>query len=128
MKDLSREEKIEQEIARLEQLISKKDDDFDREQWKRVKRTFFAICGVIYSILLYLSLENGINISGIDLETIFYLLVVLTFGVAFTAGLIMFISFGVTFYIMNGALKRAETIAKLKGELSAIKSSKYDKE
>lgn len=128
MKDLSREEKIEQEIARLEQLISKKDDDFDKEQWKRVKRTFFAICGVIYSILLYLALENGINISGIDLETIFYLLVVLTFGVAFTAGLIMFVSYGVWFYIMNGAIRRAETIAELKGELYAIKSSKYKKE
>lgn len=134
-----RKEKIEQEIARLEQLISRKDDAFDKEQWKRLKRTFFVLCGVIYFILLYLASENGIYISDIikgvikaisdmDIESIFYLLVSLTLGVAVAAGLIMFVSFGVTFYIMNGALKRAETIAKLKGELNAIKYSKFNKE
>ncbi len=129
-----RKEKIEQEISRLERLISEKDDALDEEQGKRVKTTFFVICGVIYVVLLYLALENRINviditISGIeDLKAIFYLIVILTFGVAFAAGLIMFISFGVLFYIMNGALKRAETIAKLEGELIAIKLSKYDKE
>lgn len=136
MKELSREERIEQEIARLEQLILEKDYDFDKEQGKRLKRTFFAVCGVIYSILFYLSLDNGMNIGDIigdingieDVKAIFYLLVVLTVGVAVLAGLIMLLSYGVLCYVMNGAINRAETIAKLKGELNAIKFSKYNKE
>ena len=124
MKELSREEEIE----RLEQLIARKDDEFDKEQGKRVKRTFFVICGAIYAMLLHLALENGINISDIDVEGVFFVLISLTVGVAFAAGLIMFVAFGVIYYIMNGAMKRAETIAKLKGELYAIKFSKYNKE
>ncbi len=131
MKDLSREEKVEQEIARLEQLIARKDDEFDKEQGKRLKITFFVICGAIYAMLFYLALENGINISDIEVKGVFTLLELLgllTVGVAFAAGLIMFVSFGVTHYVMNGAMKRVETIAELKGKLNAIKFSKYDKE
>ena len=124
MKDLSREEEIE----RLEQLIARKDDEFDKEQGKRFKRTFFVICGAIYATLFYLALENGINISDIDVESVFYVLISLTVGVAFAAGLIMFVALGVMYYIMNGAMKRAETIAELKGRLNAIKFSKYNKE
>ena len=38
----------------------------------------------------------------------------------------MFISYGVWYYIMNGALNRANTISKLEGELNALKSEKYN--
>ena len=134
MKDLSKEERLNQRIEELEQQIYIKDNMFDKEQWKRVKRTFFVVCGVIYLLLFWYLLEKGITISDLikidvnfkDIETIFYLILSLTFGVGFFAGLIMFISYGVWFYIMNGALKRVETIAKLDGELNAVKSEKYN--
>lgn len=135
MKDLSNEEWIEQESLRLEQLIAKKDYEFDKEQGKRLKRTFFVLCGVICAILLYFALENEINISeisgDINLSAVWGLLSTLglvVLGVAFAAGFIMFVSYGIWFYVMNGALKRVETIAKLKGELYAIKFYKNNKE
>lgn len=125
MKDLSREEKLEQQILEMAEECG------DRK-WKRVKRTFFVVCGVIYFILLWLGLENGgisnINISNVDLETIFYSLIGLTFGVGFVAGLVMFVSYGILFYIIDGSLKEEKAIAKKIGELEAIKFSKYDKE
>lgn len=130
MKDLSREERIEQ----LEKLISEKDDFFDKEQGKRVKRTFFVLCGVIYLILLYWALKNGLslsglgNISNLNIENIFYLLFVLTVGVGFLAGLILFISFGVCYYIMSGAIRRTETLAELKGRLYELKYGKHKEE
>ena len=39
MKELSKEETLEQRISELEHLIKKKDCDFDKEQGKRIKRT-----------------------------------------------------------------------------------------
>lgn len=129
---LKKEEKINQEIARLEQLIEEKDYEFDKEQWKRTKRTFFVLCGLI---LLYLVFESDIDISevasDINLSGVLGLLGsvgLVVLGVAFAAGFIMFLSYGVWFYVMNGAMKRVETIAKLEGELNAIKFSKYNKE
>ena len=135
MKDLSKEERLNQRITELERQIYEKDNAFDKEQGKRVKRTFFILCGVIYLLLFYFALEGDINTSvatasnanTIDIiETIFYAIVALTFGVGFLAGVVMFISYGVLAYIMNGATKRVETIAKLKGELSALKSEKHN--
>ena len=123
-----RKEKIDQEIARLEWLIARKDDEFDKEQGKRIKRTFFVLCGALF---LHLVFESEINISDISAKGILTLLEslgLLTVGVAFGAGFIMFICFGVMFYITNGAMIRAETIAELKGRINALKSSKYDKE
>lgn len=130
MGDLSREEKI----AKLERQIREKDDAFDKEQGKRLKRTFFVLCGVIYFLMFYcsdaISISNiirtisHININSINFETIkdiFYVLFALTFGVGFFAGLIMFVSYGVWYYITVGAMKRVETIARLEGELNAIK-------
>ena len=113
MKELSRE----QEITRIERLIARKDDEFDKEQGKRVKRTFFVLSAVIY---LMVFMNDGMNCVQ---EYLGWILVA-----PILAGLVMFVSFGVMYYIMNGAMKRAETIAELKGELYAIKFSKYNKE
>ncbi len=133
MKDLSKEERLEQRIAELEQQIYIKDNLFEKEQGKRLKRTFFVVCGVIYFLLFSFALEGDastITATTSDantieiIETIFYGIVALTLGVGFFAGLIMFISYGVWFYILNGATKRIETIAKLEGELNAAKSEK----
>lgn len=117
MKDLSREERIDREIVRLEQLIAKKDYDFDKEQGKRIKRTFFVASAVIYLIAF---MNDAMNHWKDFLEWILV--------APMMSGAIMFVSFGVCFYIMNGAIRRVETIAKLEGELNALKFSKYDKE
>ena len=134
MKELSKEDRLNQRIEELERQIYERDNAFDKEQGKRLKITFFVICGVIYFLLLYFGLKGDINntnaagnMSTMEIiETIFYAIVALTFGVGFLAGLIMFISHGIWFYIDNGAMKRVETIAKLEGELNALKSEKYN--
>ena len=135
MKDLSKEERLNQRIEELERKIYVSDNIFDKEQGKRCYRTFFVVCGVIYFLLFYFALDGDINISNINIgdmnafeiiENIFYLIFGLTFGVGFVAAVIMFIAFGITLYITNGAIKRAETIAKLEGELNAVKSEKYN--
>ena len=118
MKNLSREEKIQQRITELEQLIYKKDNALDEEQSKRTKRTFFVLSGIIGFVELCFILKGGT--SDITLESICGLI----FAPLFVAGLIMFISYGVWFYIMNGALNRANILSKLDGELNALKSEK----
>lgn len=112
MKDLAREERI----AKLEKLICEKDDAFDREQGKRVKITFWVLSGIIY-LVAFMSDKT----SGTD-----YLRWIIAAPIM--SGLIMVVSYGVWAYVIHGALKRAETIAKLEGELIAIKLSKYNKE
>ena len=136
MKDVSKKERLNQRIEELERQIYLKDNIFDKEQGKRLKRTFFVVCGVIYFLLFYLALEGDTNVidatttSNMNVfeivEIVFCALVALTFGVGFVAGLVMFVSYGVWFYVMNGAMNRVETIAKLKGELNAVKSEKYN--
>ena len=117
MKGISKKERLEQRIAELERQISVKDNIFDKEQGKRLKRTFFVLSGVIYLLVLYFGLElNKINIA--------YCLGWLVLS-PIMAGGIMFISSMVLLHITNGAIYRTETIAKLKGELTAVKSMKY---
>lgn len=106
---LEREEKIKQEISRLEKLISEKDNAFDEEQWKRCKRTFWGLSGVIYLVAFMCG-----EISGI-----WHLMWLIAAPIM--SGFIMFISLGVCYYIMSGAIKRAETLARLKAELYTIK-------
>jgi hypothetical protein len=113
MEDLSREEKLEQEILEMAENCGDK-------KWLRVKKTFFVLCGVIYLIELYCVLKCGT--SDINIGTICGLL----FAPLFAAGFIMFISYGILFYIIGGAMKDEKAIAKKIGELEAIKFSKYD--
>ena len=127
-----KETEIDQKIERLEWLIRKEKDDFDDEQWKRTKRTFFVLCGVI---LLYLIFKSDISISeisgDINLSAVWGLLgalVLVVLGVAFAAGFIMFVSYGVWFYVMHSAMESTRKIAKLEGELNALRFSKYDKD
>lgn len=115
MKDLSKEEKLEQRISELEYLIAKKDYDFDKEQGKRIRTTFFVLSGAIYLIAFMWDGMNNIK------DYLFWLL-----GAPLIAGFAIFISFMILLHIMNGATNRTETIAKLKGELEAIKFIKYE--
>lgn len=125
MSDISRQEKINNRIAELERQIFIKDNELDKEQGKRLKRTFFVLCGVIYFLIFYFALDSdAISINNINfevIENVYYTIVALTFGVAFFAGLIMILSYAVMSYITNGAMRRAETMAKLKTELNTIK-------
>ena len=132
MKDLSRKERLEQRIEELEQLISNKAYAYGDKKWLRIKRTFFAICGAIYLLLLWLLLEKGISIGDLikidinikDIETILHLIFLLTFGVGFLAVTIMFVSLGVWTYVLDKTVKERIEIAKLEGELNAIESEK----
>ena len=116
MKDLSREERLNQRIAELERQIYVKDDAFDKEQGKRCKRTFLVLSGVIFLSALYFGLE----LKMIDIS---YCLMWLVLA-PISAGVMMYISLLITLYIYTGATRRVETIAKLKGELNTLKSEK----
>lgn len=113
MKDLSKAERLEQEILKMAEKCGDK-------KWMRVKRTFFIVSGVMYLIELYCILKGGI--SDISIEVICGLL----FLPPFVAGFIMFISYGVLAYIIDGAMQDEKAIAKKIGELEAIKFSKYE--
>lgn len=113
MKDLSREEKLEQEILEMADACGDK-------KWMRVKRTFFILSGVVYSIELYCILKGGINDINI------YAICGLLFAPLFIAGFIMFISSMVLLYIISGAMEDEKAIAKKIGELNGIKFGKYD--
>ena len=108
MKDLSKEERLEQEIYEMAEKCGDK-------KWLRVKRTFFILSGVIYLIELYFVLKHGI--SEIDIEVILGFL----FIPPFVAGFIMFLSWGILYNIIKGAMEDEKAIAKKIGELNAIK-------
>lgn len=113
MKDLSREERIEQ----LEKLISEKDDFFDKEQGKRCIGTFGVLSGIIYLI----ALKYG-EISGIG-----YLMWLIIAPII--SGVVLYVSLAIVCnYIMCGAIRRAEALAMLKGELYELKRGKHDEE
>ena len=111
MKDLTKEEMLEQEILKMAEKCSD-------AKWSRVKRTFFVLCGCLYLLLLYYISKDGIG--DISIETIFGLI----FAPPVAAGFVMFISYGILFYIIDGAMKDEKAIAKKIGELNAIKFSK----
>lgn len=113
MKDLSKEEKLEQQILEMAHTCGDK-------KWLRVKRTFFVLSSVIYLIELYCILKSGISDISIDI------ICGLLFAPLVAAGFIMFISYGILFYIIDGAMKDEKAIAKKIGELEAIKFSKYE--
>ena len=125
MRFVSREEELEQQLLEMA-------EEYGERKWKRVKKTFFVLCGVICFVLLYRFLDNGgisnINISDVSIGDILCSLVGLTFGVGFAAGMIMFVSYGILFYIINESLKEEKAISRKAGELEAIKFSKYNKE
>lgn len=110
MKDLSREEKLRQQL--LEKAY-----EYGDKKWMRVKRTFFILSGIIYLPLFYAILKG--EISGI--KDIFYVLI----GTPVFAGFIMFIAYGILFYIIDGAMKYEKDLAELKGRLDEIEFNKY---
>ena len=106
MKDLSREEELRQLIIRLR-------DAYDKKKWVRLRNTFFALSGILYLLTFYYG-----EISSI--KEFFYWLI----GVPMLAGLIIFISMGVLFYIMTESFEEEKTIARLIGRLEGIEEAK----
>ena len=106
MKDLSREEELRQQIWRLR-------DAYDKKKWVRIRRTFFALSGVLYVLTFYYS-EIG------DIKEFFYWLI----GVPMLAGFIMFISMGILFYCITESFEEEKTIARLVGRLEGIVEAK----
>ncbi len=99
MKDLSREEKIRNRISELKEVCEKR-------KWRRIKQTFFVLCGVI---LLFVFMYGEIS----DTKNLVYLII----GVPLMAVLIMVISMFVLLYIIAGAINDEKAIARLEGEL-----------
>ena len=113
MKNSSKEEMLEQEILKMAEKCGDK-------KWLRVKRTFFIMCVPIYLIELCFVLKSGL--SGIDIDDICGLL----FAPPVAVGSILFICYGILFYIIDGAMKDENAIAKKIGELNAIKFNKFN--
>ena len=115
MKELSKEERLNQRIAELEQLIEMKCDEYSNKKWLRVKRTLFILSGVVYLIVFILDGMNSIQ------DYLGWLISALTI-----AGFIMFISYLVMHYITANSMREEIEIAKMIGELNAVKSEKYN--
>jgi hypothetical protein len=107
-----REEKLRQRILEMAHTCGDK-------KWKRVKRTFLVLSGAIY--LLVFMYGKEIN----DIKDFLTILI----GVPIASGFIMFIAYAILAYIITGALEEEKAIARLEGELNAIKfSDKKEKE
>ena len=111
MRDLERE-------AELERIIYDKAEACSEKKWRRLKRTYFVLTGVIYLIALYC----GLDYKRIDIE--YFLSWFIASPVL--AGFVLLISYGILHYIITGAMEEEKEIAKLQGQLIAIKS--FDKE
>lgn len=108
MKKISKAENLEHEIFKMA-------EDCDNKKWSRVKKTFFIISAIMYLIEVYFIIKFGIN--NIDIFDILGFL-----SAPFVvAGFVIFISYGVLFYIINGAMESEKALAKKMGELNAIK-------
>lgn len=108
MKDLTREEKLEQQILEMADACGEK-------KWLRVKKTFFVISGIVYLILFMCGAMKDIK------DYLGWLI-----AAPIMSGFVMFISSMVLLYITSGAMEDEKAIAKKIGELEAIKFSKYE--
>ena len=108
MKDLSKEERLEQEILEMA-------EEYGNKKWLRVKRTFFILSGVVYLIVFMLDGMNNIQ------DYLGWLISAPTI-----AGFIMFISLGVWSYVLDKTVNERIEIAKLECTLNAIKFIKYN--
>lgn len=117
MKDLSKEERTEQHISRLEKRISELSDDCRKNKWSRTKLTFFVLSGFVYVIALTTDITS--STAG--------LLGWLIFAPLIAIG-VMLISYLVLAYIINGVKEDMFAIGEMVGRLDAIKLSKLNKE
>lgn len=115
MKELSREEWIDQEVARLDKRISEMVADGWKHKWKRIWLSF----GVLSAVVYFIALDKMTGLSDLLLWLIFAPLI---------AVVVMIASYLVLGYVIDAVTKDAYAIGKMEGRLSEIKLSKYDKE
>lgn len=106
---------MQERREKLEQQILEMAEEYGDRKWRRVKRTFFVLCGVIY-LIAFMSGEMDCVQD--------YLRWILASPIS--AGLIMCVSYGVLFYMIDGSMKEEKAIARKMGELEAIKFNKYE--
>lgn len=115
MKDLSKDERLEQRVSNLEQRISEKVNECDKKKWLRGKITFFVLSIAIYILALMADIISGVA------ELLGWLIIS-----PITAGFVMFISYLVLGYIITGAMEDEKAIAKLIGTLEEVKFNKHE--
>ena len=113
MEDLSREEKIEQEVSRLEKRISELAIERKKEKWLRTKLTFFILSGFVFFIVLKWGVEN--DVKGLWGCLIFSPVITIA---------VMFMAYVILAYIINGVIKDTFAIGEMLGRQDAIKLSK----
>lgn len=115
MKDSSRAEE-------LRRIIHERVNACGERKWMRVKRTFLVLSGVVYLLQLYHGLKS--DKIDIDIESLLSWL-----GIApVMAGFIMFISYGVLYYIVTESMTEEKNIARLIGKLEGIEEVKRSEE
>ena len=117
MKDLSREEKLEQHASKLEKRIAEMSKEGKENKWLRIRLTFYILSSLVYLI----ALETD-TISKTAM-----LLGWLIFAPLIAIG-VMFISYLILAYILNGVIKDAFAIGKMAGRKDAIELSKYNEQ
>ena len=115
MKDLTKEEKLEQRISNLEQRVFEMAERCEKQKWLRGKITFFALCGLVYVIALTNDIISGI--AGLLSWLIFAPLIAIG---------VMILSYIVLGYIIIGAMEDEKAIAKMVGRIEEAKFSKYE--
>ena len=115
MKELSKEERIEKHISTLEKRISEMLEEGRKNKWLRIRLTFFVLSGLVYLIALSFC------------DSIAKILSWLVFAPLVSIG-VMFISYVILAYIINGVLKDAYAIGQMVGRKTAIELSKLNKE
>ena len=115
MNDLSREEKAKEHILRLEKRISELSADCRKNKWLRTKLTFFILSGLVYLVAMPFC------------DDVLWVLAWLIFAPLITVG-VMFISYVILAYIIDGVRKDTFAIGEMVGRKDAIELSKFNKE
>ena len=115
MKESSKEERAKQHISKLEKRISELAVDCRKNKWLRIRVTFFVLSGLVYLIALSFC-DSIAEILG---WLIFAPLVAIS---------VMFISYAILAYIINGVKKDIFAIGEMVGRKDAIELSKLNEE
>lgn len=117
MSDLSREERIEQHVSKLEKRISEMIKDGRKNKWQRIRLSFYVLSPLVY----YIALSSG-RISEI-VGILGWLIIAPLIAIG-----IMCICYLVLRYTIDGVLKDAFAIGRMVGRKEAVELSKLNKE
>ena len=117
MEELSKEERLEQHASKLEKRIAEMSKEGKKNKWLRIRLTFYILSGLVYLIALEADIISKTAM----------LLGWLIFAPLIAIG-VMFISYLILAYILNGVIKDAFAIGKMVGRKDAIELSKYNEQ